>query len=360
MIKKTLITLAILGIIAGGYFALHKAGQDTTGQSQRSTITALAERRTIEEAIQESGFVEPILSTEVRSEVSGRIARIYVRRGQEVAQGDILVELDRVTLLNDLAEAERNLQSDQLRLDQARRDYLRLRNLHTQHYAQEKELLDAETSYKLAEIQVAVSETRIEKAQENLSKTTIRAPHGGIVADLDINEGQVIIGATSVNQGTVLMTLNDLSKLHVTLDINELDIAKIRQGMPAQITFDSLPGKTFKGIISEIHPFAINQNNLRVFRVEVTFDTDGQDIRPGISADIRIVTGRVEDAVVVTLSAVFTEGRERYVHVINPSSPDAASEKRPVTTGISNNRFVEIREGLSEGETVSLLRPRRS
>ncbi|WOO41889.1 efflux RND transporter periplasmic adaptor subunit [Rubellicoccus peritrichatus] len=356
MLKKAIIAIIVIGILVGGGLALRQASNESKQGKNEVTVTAKAERQTIEEAIDESGFVEPVISTDVRSEISGKIARILVEQGDEVAQGTPLMELDRVTLENDLIQAQRNNQSDLLRLEQAKRDYERLRDLHEKKFAQEKEFLDAETNYKLAEIQIEVSEARLKNAKENLDKTVIRAPQAGVISDLNVNEGQVIIGATSVNEGTKLMVIHDLSSLYVRLEINELDIAKIEEGMPAEVTFDSVPDLKFDGVVSEIHPFAFNQSNLRVFRIEVTFDTKGVMVRPGISADIRIVTDRVEDAVTVSLSAVFADEDERYVYVVEEAKEEGV-KKRPVEIGISDTKWVEIREGLTEGETVSLVRP---
>jgi len=356
VLKRAFIFFAVIGVIAGGLFALRQAQRDAEPE-EKLTITTVAERKTIEEAIEESGFVEPEVSTEVRSEISGRIRQVFIEPGEIVQAGQTLIELDPLTLENDLVEAQRNHQADSLRLVKAKRDFERLRELRKNEYAQEQEYLDAETAYQLAQIQVEVSAARLEKAEDNLQKTVIRAPQGGTVSDLTVNEGQVIIGATSVNQGTLLMKIHDLSSLYVRLEVNELDIAKIKEGMSAEVSFDSIPDLQLEGTVSRIHPFAFNQSNVRVFQTEVTFESASPLIRPGISADIRIVTGRAENAVTVSLSAVFTDELERYVYVLeDPTLPEM--EKRPVETGISNTRWVEIREGLNEGDTVSLIRPK--
>lgn len=354
MIKNGFILLMVVGVFLGGFFALREAGREGAGEGLDPRQITVAQIRTLESAIEESGFVEPLHSTDVRSEISGRIARILVTQGQEVRAGDPLVELDRVNLENDLVEAQRNHQADKLRMLRAKRDFERLKDLRVQQYAQEKEYLDAETDLQLAEIQVEVSGARLEKAIENLSKTTIRAPQTGIIANLDVNEGQVINGATSVNEGTRLMTVHDLDNLYVRLEINELDIAKVSLGMDAEVTFDSIPEVRFKGRVSAIHPFAFNQSNVRVFRIEVVFDPDGRVVRPGISADIRMVTGRAADAVSVSLSAVFVEEDGRFVYILKDNGE---FERRAVTTGINNTRWIEIQDGLSAGETVSLVRP---
>lgn len=354
--KNIFITLILIALLTGGFFAARQIWRESREADQEWSTTAVSQRQTIEEAIEAGGFVNPVHSTDVRSEISGRITRILVEPGDKVERGQILIELDRVTLESELSEAERNHEAEALRLQRAQRDYARLKQLRSGDFVQEKEFLDAETDMKLAEIQLTVREAQLDKARENLSRTIIRAPQSGMVANLDVNEGQVITGATSVSEGTRLMTIHDLANLYVQLEVNELDINKLKLGMPAQVTFDAVAGSTFSGRVSQIHPFAVNQNNLRVFRVEVTFEPGEKLVRPGISANIRIVTDRVEDAVALTLSAIFTEGGKRFVYVVDDNGDVV---RQPVQTGINNTRWVEIREGLDEGVTVTLTRPRQ-
>ncbi len=353
---KTVIIIVILAALGtGAYFTWTKIQEESAPSGPAFATTSESSRQTIEEAIEASGFVEPVISTDVRSEISGRIAHIYVEPGETVVRGQKLVELDRTALITELTEAQRHYQAELLRMDQARRNYERLQGLFSKNFAQESEFLDTETAYELSKIQVEVRKAQLEKAEENLSKTIITAPQPGIISDLNINEGQVIIGATSVNQGTLLMVIHDLGDLYVKLSVNELDIEKLEPGMAAEVTFDALPNLTFNGKVSSVHPFAINENNLRVFTVEITFDPGGKRVRPGISANVRIVTSRVEDAVAVGLSAVFNERGEHYVYVIDANGN---REKRPVKIGINNNMWIEIREGVEAGETVSLVRSR--
>lgn len=353
--KKVIAIIILVALGVGAYYAWTKIQEESQPTGPAFATTSVSSIQTIEEAIEASGYVQPEVSTDVRSEISGRIARIYVEPGETVTRGQKLVELDPTTLVSEHTEAQRLYQAELLRLEQARRNYERLKDLYAKNFAQESEFLDAETAYELAKIQVEVRRAQLEKAEDNLSKTVILAPQSGVVADLNINEGQVIIGATSVNQGTLLMVIHDLSDLYVKLAVNELDIEKLSPGIEAEITFDAIPNKTFIGKISAIHPFAVNENNLRVFTVEITFDPGETRVRPGISANVRIVTQRAVDVVAVGLSAVFNEHGKHYVYVVDENGN---REKRPVKTGINNNMWIEIKEGIEAGETVSLVRAR--
>lgn len=310
--------------------------------------------RTITENIEANGVVEPKTSVEVRSEISGRIEKIYVEEGDSVERGQVLLELDRKRLLNDLREAERNLESARLRKDRSLRDFNRLESLQGRDFARQSEYENAKTEYELALIEMEVRQTRLETAQENLDQATILAPQSGVLSEVDISEGEVIVGATSVNQGTVLMRVNDMAELVVKANINEVDVMRIDPNVPVRIRFDSIPDLTIQGEITEISRFGRSENNIRVFPVEVTFPGEDPRLRSGITANLIFPINRVEDVPAVIMSAVFRiQGKT--VLVVDDGSGNF--EMREVVTGLSDNRFVEIREGVEPGERVSLRRP---
>ena len=149
----------------------------------------------------------------MKSEISGRITRILVEEGDSVQRGEVLVELDRISLQTRVREAERSFEADRLRLERSKRNYERLKELHTKKFVGEKEFLDAKTDFKLSELNLEIAQARLEDAEEDLSKTVITAPHEGILTLINVTDGQVISGATSVSNGTDLLTIAQLSEL---------------------------------------------------------------------------------------------------------------------------------------------------
>jgi len=354
MVKKIILIVLALALIGGLVFVVQVLrGPSDAGNSGPRTVAG-AELRTLRSLIESSGLVEAQNSTDVRSEISGRIQKLHVKDGDMVSRGDILAELDRITPEAELREAERNYEAEQLRTERARRDYERLKDLWEREFARESEYLDALTNYRLAAIQVQVRETQLERARENLAQTTIRAPQSGMVVDITVNEGQVITGATSVNEGTRLMSIYDLDLLLVQLNVNELDIEKLQLGDAARVTFDSLPDVEINGSVYRVSPFATQRDNLPVFRVAVAFDAGELFIRPGVSARIRIVVKELKDVVAVPISAVFRDGRRRYIMVKNE---DGEFERRNVELGLSDSGWVQILDGVNSGDEVSLMRP---
>ncbi len=359
MIKKTILTLLVLGVVGGltywlsVYFLERKRLEnlDTTPTTESKLVT-------INEVVSSSGIVEPLDSTEVRSEINGKISEILVKNGDLVKREQILMELDRITWQSDETRASNEYQIQKFNLEKATRDFNRQKELKSKGYAIEKDYQDAETDFQKSQIQLAVAKAAWDKSLDNLSKTTIRAPQDGIITDLTVNPGQVIVGAGSVSQGTLLMKVSDLDKLYVEVKINEVEIAKVKPDSIPKVTFDSMRETHFTGHISEISPYAVNQTNVRVFPVKVIFDADGKNIRPGISANVEFPVSTATNVCGLTLSTVFTEKNKSYVYVRHGDLDNVTWEKRKVEIGIRNMEFVEIKSGVKVGEVVALTKPK--
>ena len=179
------------------------------------------------------------------------------------------------------------------------------------------------------------------------------AVHDGVVTLLDVVDGQVISGATSVSNGTDLLTIAQLNELYMEANINEVDVEKLYVGQTAWLRFDAIPDFRVEGTISVIAPSARKDGNVRIFPVEVVFEVADNRVRPGISATVEVPIESAEGVVSVLLSAVFNQEGKSYVYVKNATG----WERRPVTVGINNLQHVEIRSGLDAGEVVALSRP---
>lgn len=352
--KRFFTALLILALLGGGIYAvarfLQRPGDDANEQIRTDTV----QRRDIKSVVNASGEVLPLISSIVKSEISGRIEQLHVKEGDAVKRGDLLVELDRTSLLTREREAERNLEADELRLEKARRNFERLKQLYAKQFVGEQEFLDAETDYKLAQLNLEIAQARLEDAQEDISKTSITAPHDGIITLMDIVDGQVISGATSVNNGTDLLTLSELEELYLEASINEVDVEKLAVGSEARITFDAIADFKISGKISVVAASARSDGNIRVFPIQVVFEVADARVRPGISASVEIPVAFAENVPSVLLSAVFNDDDgSSYVFLKNSTG----WERRTVEIGINNLQFVEIKSGLEPDDVVALSRP---
>lgn len=352
--KRIIFVLIFLGLLGlGGYKAYEFIAAKKESEKPKLR-TDTAARRDLESVVSATGEVLPMMSSIVKSEISGRITEIPVEEGDSVERDQVLIELDRTSLETRVREAERSLEAEQLRLEKAERNYERLRALHAREFVGEQEFLDAETDYELARLNLEIARARLEDVQEDLSKTTITAPHDGIITLLPVVEGEVISGATSVSNGTELLTIAQLRELYMEANINEVDVERLSVGQEARLTFDAIPNFELVGEVGEIALSARKDGNIRVFPIEVVFETTDTRVRPGISASVDIPIASVGDAVSVLLSAVFNnDDGTNYVFV----KQGAGWERREVEVGINNLQYVEIQSGLEVGDVVALSRP---
>lgn len=317
--------------------------------------TTKAQVREVEEFVRATGEVTPAVVTEIRSENSGQIAKILVRPGAKVRKGDILCELDRSELESQIDESTIQIETTKLQSEKATRDFERWQKLFDQKIAPEKELLDAKTEAALAKNNYKLQQARLETLRRRLEKSIIFAPLEGVILEVNVEEGQVIVGANGASAGTLLMKAADLGNLLIKTNINEVDVSKLTPDMPLAVSFESVPEVKSAGTLSFISPAASSkekEKDIRVFPLIVSLKGSDERIRPGISADMKFSVAR-ETGVSVEVAAVFRDKEENYVFVREGDS----FKKRPITVGINDAKFVLLTSGLKDGEEVALERP---
>jgi len=351
--KRALIIILIVALVAGGIYGLLQLVPKGNGKGTNEIRTDTAVLRDLKSVVPATGEVLPLLSSIVKSEISGRIIRIAVEEGESIKRGDVMIELDRTSLETRLREAQRSLEAERLRVEKSERNYKRLDELFAKKFVGEKDYLDAQTELKLTKLNLEISQARLDDAEEDLSKTSIKAPHDGVITLLSVTDGQVISGATSVSNGTDLITIAQLSELYMEANINEVDVEKLYVGQPTSLRFDAIPDFEVEGHIDVIAPSARKDGNVRVFPIEVVFEVADNRVRPGISATVEVPIASVEDVVSVLLSGVFTREGEGHVYLKTATG----WEKRSVEVGINNLQHVEIKSGLAAKDVIALSRP---
>ncbi len=353
---KFLKPFVIIAVIGGLFFAFWPGKKGAGRQPLAPAFEGKAEKRDIRETIEAAGFVRAVIYSNIRAEVSGKLQKLYVQTGDMVKKGQILAELDPVLAKADEDEAGRTLQLQRFTLEKVTRDLRRSEALRAKGFVSEREMLDAKTAFEVSKLQSEIAQSRLDKASENVRKTVIRAPHDGQVSDCTILEGQIVIGAQSINSGTLIMTISDTSILRVDVNLNEFAATRVDIGKDAQVTFDSIPSLRKPGKITFMTPFGtadLKVPDLRVFPTQVSFPA-GEGVRPGISANVTVTVDSVKGCVAVPVSAVFIDGADRLVYVRNANGEWDA---RQVKLGLSDAGWSQVKEGVAPGDVVSLVRP---
>jgi multidrug efflux pump subunit AcrA (membrane-fusion protein) len=188
---------------------------------------------------------------------------------------------------------------------------------------------------------------------DRIDKTRILSPADGTVLDVPVNEGQVVVGAASVNSGTSLMVVADLSRLMVNTHVNQLDAGKISKGTVMKVSPPGGGGSAVGARIVSIAPQATVKSNIKGFEVAGVIEGDAHGLKPGVSVSMEVPLGRAEGVVAVPVTCVFEEGGEKVVYL----KTDEGTERRVVEVGLVDLSLAEIKSGLSAGDRVLAVKP---
>lgn len=350
-----LLVLAALGWVTRTVW--RQIGPGLFGNKRQEAIaTTKVRTATISEEIVAVGRLRAVFSTDLRSEINGRIIKISAKDGDKLKRDQEILRLDQQDILTQLTEIERTIEATKLKAQRARRDHERLVDLQKSGVVAVKDFEDSRITYSLAENDKAISEARAANLRDKLAKTIIRAPHDGTLLLRDLTEGQVITSAAAQNGGTLLGEVADLSVLMVRTNINEIDVARLKLGDVARVRVDSMRTVLMGGSVKRIATSALESNvdRTRVFPVDVIIDEADERLRPGMSATVMFTLARVENTPAVALSAVFSTAEGvRYVFL----KKGEAFAVHAVETGIADTRYVQILSGLEIGADVARTRP---
>jgi HlyD family secretion protein len=207
-----------------------------------------------------------------------------------------------------------------------------------------EDVKDGATDLEIRTQQLAINQKQqaLDQANITLAKYSIRAPFSGIVSSVDVSRGD------SVNSGTVMGAIIT-DKMIATVTLNEVDIAKIKVGQKVKLTFDALDNVVVDGEVAEVDAVGTVSQGVVSYTVKISFTTDNESIKPGMSISASIITESVADVLTVPSSAVKTMGQKSYVEVMNSNK---VIERKTVEIGITNDTLIEIKSGIVEGDKV--------
>ncbi|MBM3854291.1 MAG: hypothetical protein FJ399_14215, partial [Verrucomicrobia bacterium] len=216
-LTRVVIVLGILGAAGWGIRTIwRQLSPNLFGSRREETVpTTKVRTATIAEEIVAVGRLRAVFSTDIRSEINGRISKIKAIDGQRLARNDEILRLDQQDILTQIAEMERTIEGAKLRTLRARRDHERLLELQRRGVVTTKDLEDSRITLSLSENDTAIAESRLANLRDKLAKTIIQAPHDGTLLLRDLTEGQVVTSAAAQSGGTLLGEVADLSLLMI-------------------------------------------------------------------------------------------------------------------------------------------------
>jgi RND family efflux transporter MFP subunit len=395
MSKKLKWILASAGVLllAGGGVVLASRGKDKSKEPEPPPFrVGKVQAEDLQVSVREVGVVDPETKVDVKSVVSGRVVSLKVRDGAIVKSGDVLAEVEPdVTQAQSLSDVRAGVTQAEVALKDAERQLASQSRLHKEGLIGGETLKDFVTKRDLAAENVKAARQRYEIVEGHgipisgdalTQRARVTSPMSGVVITKGVELGETVTsGVSSFNAGTVLFTVADLKTLLIRVNLNEVDIAKVKVGQPVRITLDAYPQKVFTGKVRFVAPAAKLQDKIKVFPVEVALDELGDSYRTGMSANVEILGEKRVKAVSIPLEALQrADGKTvayRLKGDLKPQLLTAAKqglngrgkyvwlsdhwkdyyEAVPVSAGIATLERVEILSGLKGGDQVALEDP---
>jgi len=281
--KNTLYLILTIGILSS-CGSDSEPVQPTTFYKKENVVS-----KQLELSIEASGIIEAISSVEIKSKASGEVLFLGAEVGDLVQKGSILGQIDQRTPKNILDQAKSDLEASKVRLENAKSQYDRGKELHANASISDKDFEAIEESYAQAKSTLVRSEVTFENAKIALDDTIVRSPVGGTIISRPVEVGQVISSPTSaVGGGTILMTMADLSKVRVRALVDEIDVGKVSIGQVVSIKVAAYRDKEFFGVVSKIEPQARIEQNVTTFPVLIDIENDENLLLLGMNTDVVI------------------------------------------------------------------------
>lgn len=286
------------------------------------------------------GSIEAINKVSVSSKLPGRVRKVAVENGQLVDTGEILVVLEDQDYRALLITNQDNLQKAQLRLSDLQADYEKYQKLLDGGAIPQRDFDKAKMAMDMAQVDCNSAQVGVDNAQLSIKETVVTAPIAGVVAYRSVTLGQM------VSPGIPLMTLEDVSSVYALVNIKQLDLTQVKEGMAVQVMPSDDDKQVIAGTVSLISPVA-NQA-ARVFEAKVKVVNKSGILKPGMFVKTRISLGNPEDVLTIPIYALSGKENTYYVYVAEGDQ----ARKRLVEIGATMVDQIEIKSGLKPGEKV--------
>ncbi|MBI5645537.1 MAG: efflux RND transporter periplasmic adaptor subunit [Ignavibacteriae bacterium] len=367
------------------------------GKSENIVVvqTENVKRMTITQIVEATGKIEPQTQVKINAEVSGEIIELPIKEGDRVKRGQLLVRIKPDTYIADRQQAVANVnraksfqQQREADLRKIESEFKRQKQLFEKGLISEADLESIKNTYDVAKANVDAAKYEVDNSQafldrskENLNKTSIFSPIDGVVSQLISKLGERVSGS-SFMQGTEIMTVSNLNMMEARVEVNENDVVLISLGDTARVEVDAYPNRSFAATVYQIANTAKTkglgtQEEVTNFEVRLLLLDKNVEFRPGMSCSAKIETETKKDVLAVPLQCVTTREGKKQDQETPPEAEETAANvepakekerkkpdevvfivdknlarKRVVKTGISSDEYIEITDGLKEGESV--------
>lgn len=350
---KYIVLVLIVAVFAGTFVFLYKKSKPEEIRYQELT----AKKQDVARSTVLTGKIVPRNEVNIKPQINGIIAEIFKEAGQMVQQGEVIARLTVIPDMNSLSAAQSRVRLSEINLKQAQTNFDREKALYDKNLISAEEYEKTEQQLNQAKEEYAASQESLEVIRDGVSSknatsssTLIRSTITGLILDIPVKVGNSVIQANTLNDGTTVATVANMNDLIFEGQIDETEVGSLYEGMPLTITIGALKDYTFDASLEYISPKAVENNGANQFKVKAAVKVDSEHtIRSGYSANAQIDLEKATDVLTVPESALEFVKEESYVY---RKDQDGTYTKTKVTTGLSDGVNIEIKEGLSEGDTV--------
>lgn len=394
MSKKLLIIISVVFILLVSIAIAFK--KKFSDRNASIVVVEQAQFRSLTESVSANGKIYPFKEVKLSLELPGEVSNIYIQEGDSVVNGDLLLEIEADNYIASVSQSNAaynqalaNLSTSKARLSQAEAqfkiietDYNRKKQLFENEIISAVEYEASQSQYFTAlgekeaafqaveagKYQVQSAQAGLQQTQENLSRTRLYAPMDGIISKLNVEKGEKVVG-TAQMAGTELVTVADFKEMELKIEVGENEVLQISKGDTALIEVDAYLGEEILGLVNQVaySSNALIDQQVTKFEVKITLIKSSYEkliteerllpFRPGMSATAEVITQRKDHILCVPIQCVTLR---------DLNEEDDFEEKTPVvfvhkdgqvflkevTTGIQDDTYIEILDGIEEGEEV--------
>lgn len=308
--RKFLFIIAAIIIVAAisAYFFIGKPGDQAASASVY--LTAPAAKGSLSSVVTTTGTIQPQKTATIGSEVSGKVKHIYVDFNSMVKAGQLLAEIDPEPFLLKIDESKLSKKSAELAANQskidfetARKNYERTNQLFNQGLVSDADKENADVLFRKAqldlssaELKIAQIQSQLNQLQVNLKNTKISSPIDGIIVTRSVEPGQTVAASFTAPE---LFVVNDLNKMQIQCDVDETDMGEVKDQQGASFTVQAFPNEVFTGKIIQVRYASLTVQNVVTYKAIVQIDNPGLKFRPGMTANVTIVTNTAPNALLI-------------------------------------------------------------
>ncbi|MDO4496619.1 MAG: efflux RND transporter periplasmic adaptor subunit [Bacteroidales bacterium] len=303
-----------------------------------------------------SGKVEPRDEVNVKPQIQGIVTELYVEAGDKVKIGDPVAKVSVIPDMAQLTNAQSNVRTSQLTLEETEREAARVANLYAKGIVSKEEFEQSQNNLHKVQEQALAAQDALDIVTEGMSKragkintTIVKSTITGTVLNVPVKIGTSVVNSNSFNDGTTICTVADMNKIIFRGNIDETEVGRLRTGMPIKLSVGAIQGVSIPATLEYISPKGSENNGAVLFEIKAAAQIpDSIEIRAGYSANATIEFARRSQVLSVEESAIQFKGDSTFVFILTSSEGviPQTFEKCDVKVGLSDGLYIEIENGI--------------